>query len=157
MKKHIYPILLVLVICIVGGTALWKTYSQPEVSVAEETAERTFTIPVVPTMPKAPAATGVPVPVKPTGSGSTATPPPAGPQKITAAQVSTHNSAQSCWTSISGNVYDLTAWINQHPGGKSAILRLCGVDGTAAFNGQHGGQGRPERELATFKVGALAS
>ena len=74
----------------------------------------------------------------------------------TMAQVATHNSATSCWTTINGNVYDVTTWINQHPGGKQAILSLCGVDGTAAFNGQHGGQSRPESELAAFKIGTLA-
>jgi hypothetical protein len=36
-----------------------------------------------------------------------------------------------------------------------AILSLCGKDGTVAFNAQHGGQGRPETELASFKIGTL--
>lgn len=74
---------------------------------------------------------------------------------FTMAKVSTHNSAQSCWTTISGNVYDLTSWIDQHPGGAQAILSLCGIDGTSAFLAQHGGQGKPERELATFLIGKL--
>ncbi len=71
------------------------------------------------------------------------------------AVVATHNSGASCWTTINGKVYDVTSWINQHPGGAQAILSLCGKDGSSAFNGQHGGQARPEQELATFYIGTL--
>lgn len=74
----------------------------------------------------------------------------------TLAQVKEHNSASSCWTAIDGTVYDLTAWISQHPGGVGPIEGLCGTDGSAAFTQQHGGQARPARELAQFKLGALA-
>ncbi len=73
----------------------------------------------------------------------------------TMADVAKHNSASSCWSAINGNVYDLTKWINQHPGGPSAILSLCGKDGSAAFNGQHGGQRRPASELSGFEIGPL--
>ncbi len=73
----------------------------------------------------------------------------------TMAQVKTHNSSKSCWTIVSGKVYDLTAWINNHPGGPGPILSLCGVDGTAAFTAQHGGQARPASELKSFLIGAL--
>lgn len=85
-----------------------------------------------------------------TGSASTAG------TSYTMAQVATHNSGTSCWTAISGNVYDVTTWINQHPGGSDAILSLCGIDGTAAFTAQHGGQSRPENELKTFFIGTLS-
>ncbi len=74
----------------------------------------------------------------------------------TLAQVATHANGTSCWTAINGGVYDVTSWINQHPGGPGAILSICGKDGSAAFNGQHGGQARPASELAGFKIGALA-
>jgi len=74
---------------------------------------------------------------------------------FTLADVAKHNSAQSCYSVVSGGVYDLTSWIAQHPGGKSAIIGMCGVDATNAFISQHGGQGRPEQELASFKIGTL--
>ena len=74
---------------------------------------------------------------------------------FTLAQIGTHNNSTSCYTAIAGGVYDLTAWINQHPGGRMAILSLCGKDGTQSFMNQHGGQGRPEQELASFKIGTL--
>ncbi len=77
------------------------------------------------------------------------------PGTYTLAQVAKHNSASSCYTAINGGVYDLTKWINMHPGGQAAILSLCGMDGTQAFEDQHGGQRRPENELASLKIGTL--
>lgn len=74
---------------------------------------------------------------------------------FTLAQVATHNSTVSCYTAIGGSVYDVTSFVTRHPGGQSAIKSLCGVDGSVAFSNQHGGQGSPARELASFKVGAL--
>ena len=73
-----------------------------------------------------------------------------------AADLKKHASAASCWSAINGNVYDLTKWINRHPGGASVIKGLCGRDGSAGFNGQHGGQSRPASELAAFKIGKFA-
>lgn len=73
----------------------------------------------------------------------------------TLAEVQAANTSSKCWSIVSGNVYDLTSWISQHPGGQSAILSLCGKDGTSAFLGQHGGQARPASELAGFKIGIL--
>ena len=75
---------------------------------------------------------------------------------FTMQQVAVHNSAASCYSAISGSVYDLTPFVGRHPGGAAAIKSLCGVDGTAAFTGQHGGQGRPVSELASLKIGVLA-
>lgn len=73
-----------------------------------------------------------------------------------AADLKKHATAKSCWSAINGNVYDLTKWINRHPGGSSVIIGLCGRDGTAGFNGQHGGQSRPASELAAYKIGKFA-
>lgn len=75
----------------------------------------------------------------------------------TAKQVAAHSTSQSCWTSIHGSVYDLTAWISQHPGGPERILSICGKDGTQAFETQHGSAGdtRPKQMLATFEIGTL--
>jgi hypothetical protein len=54
-----------------------------------------------------------------------------------------------------GVVYDLTAWINRHPGGDKNILSLCGLDGTAAYNSVHAGQSKPANVLAGFEIGLL--
>ncbi|MFA6520296.1 MAG: cytochrome b5-like heme/steroid binding domain-containing protein [Candidatus Paceibacterota bacterium] len=72
----------------------------------------------------------------------------------TLAQVKAHSSASNCWTVVKNNVYDLTAWITQHPGGSEAIISTCGKDATIAFLGQHGGQQNPENVLNSFKIGS---
>jgi cytochrome b involved in lipid metabolism len=74
---------------------------------------------------------------------------------FTLAQISVHNTSASCYSAVNGSVYDLTNWINSHPGGSAVIKGMCGVDATAAFNNQHGGQSKPENELASFKIGKL--
>ena len=74
----------------------------------------------------------------------------------TLAQVQQHATASSCWTVVSGGVYDVTSWIAQHPGGSGPILGLCGKDGTAAFAAQHGTVGRAVNELKQFKIGSVA-
>lgn len=95
--------------------------------------------------------------LNPNASGSTSTGSTASTgTAYTMAQVAQHKDGTSCWTAINGGVYDVTSWINQHPGGPEAILSLCGTDGSAAFNGQHGGERRPAQELASFKIGTLA-
>ena len=96
-----------------------------------------------------------------TTSGKTTTSPKATtPSKVAGtynlADLKKHATAASCWSAINGNVYDLTKWINRHPGGPSVIKGLCGRDGSAGFNGQHGGQSRPASELAAFKIGKFA-
>jgi uncharacterized membrane protein len=74
---------------------------------------------------------------------------------ITLADVATHNSPTDCWSAIDGKVYDLTKWIDKHPGGSVVIKSLCGKDGSAGFNAQHDNQRRPADELANYLVGEL--
>lgn len=74
----------------------------------------------------------------------------------TPTQVALHATREDCWTIVNGNVYDLTAWISQHPGGAAAIIQLCGKDGSEKFNGQHGGMQKQAETLATFKIGIAA-
>jgi cytochrome b involved in lipid metabolism len=72
-----------------------------------------------------------------------------------AADVERHSLESDCWTSIRGAVYDLTARVDAHPGGDKNILRLCWIDGTEAFERQHGGKTKPEETLAWFQIGLL--
>ena len=103
---------------------------------------------VTPSPSVSPSRTSSPTPT------STAT---NGVREFTLAQVSAHNSASSCWSAINGDVYDLTTWIGQHPGGASAIQRICGTDGTQSFNNQHEGAGKVARQLSQFYIGRLKS
>jgi cytochrome b involved in lipid metabolism len=74
---------------------------------------------------------------------------------ITMTEVAGHANAGSCWSVINGGVYDLTSYIPRHPGGKSEILAICGKDGSRLFEGQHGGESKPEKILAGFYLDAL--
>jgi cytochrome b involved in lipid metabolism len=71
-------------------------------------------------------------------------------------QVQANNTARSCWTAIDGYVYDLTRWINNHPGGSGPILFLCGTDGTSSFKSQHENESRPAIRLDTYRIGPLS-
>jgi cytochrome b involved in lipid metabolism len=73
----------------------------------------------------------------------------------TMAQIATHNSEASCRSTIDGIVYDLSAFIAKHPWWDRNILRICGIDGSSAFNGKHGWQTKPEQTLAGFEIGVL--
>ena len=73
----------------------------------------------------------------------------------TLAEVSLRNTRAECWVAISGNVYNLTQWIGEHPGGEERISRLCGKDGTSQFLSMHGGQSDAEAELQSNFIGPL--
>jgi len=95
-------------------------------------------------------------PVVPSQSPTAApTDPAAG--TITVAEVSQHATPADCWTIIGGSVYDMTPFLNQHPGGSAAIAGLCGVDGTAGFGAQHGNASAPNAQLDALKIGVLAT
>ena len=79
-----------------------------------------------------------------------------GTKKYSLKDVAKHSSSTSCWSAIDGNVYDLTNWINRHPGGAAVIKAICGKDGSASFNSQHSGQRRPADELKNYLLGALS-
>jgi hypothetical protein len=107
-----------------------------------------------------PVATPTPTPtptrvVTPSPTPTPTPTPTATTAGYTMAQVRANNTARSCWTAIDGVVYDLTRWISNHPGGSSAILFLCGTDGTNAFNAQHQNQSRPSIRLDTYRLGPL--
>lgn len=150
MKKSNLIILIIGILIIVIGAVLYKqnsnkniqtnTYSQNPIN--QPVAENpTNTTPVV--IPVAPTKT--PVVNNPVST----------PKLYTASTVATHNSKSSCWTIVNNNVYDITSYISQHPGGEARIMSICGIDGTSAFKNQHGGQTRPENTLAKFLLGPL--
>ncbi len=100
-----------------------------------------FTRPAV-----APVVTETPTPsVTPTGDL----------KYYTMADISRHATEVSCWTTIDATVYDVTSFIDKHPGGKDKILGICGKDGTSAFTGQHDGQQAPMSQLLKLRIGFL--
>lgn len=77
------------------------------------------------------------------------------PGGITMLQVSEHDSREDCWVAIDGEVYDLTKWVPNHPGGPSRVARLCGTDATDMFANQHGDAERPNKVLEEYHLGPL--
>ncbi len=102
-----------------------------------------------------PTPTSTPTPT-PTPLATQSPTPTAANSGYTLTQVRANNSKESCWTIIDNYVYDLTRWVNSHPGGAAAILSLCGVDGSAAFNSQHENQSKPALRLDSYRLGPLA-
>jgi len=89
--------------------------------------------------------------------GAAAVDPSAAPNaSLTSEEVLRHASGQDCWSVINGQVYDLTSYVSEHPGGADLINAICGKDGSRAFSGQHAGASKPENILAAFALGPLA-
>jgi cytochrome b involved in lipid metabolism len=76
---------------------------------------------------------------------------------LTLDEVKKHNSAGDCWSIIDGNVYDLTNWVESHPGGKERITAICGKDGTSSFLGKHSNSNSAKSQLTRFELGKLAA
>ncbi|KAK7203099.1 FMN-dependent dehydrogenase [Myxozyma melibiosi] len=58
-------------------------------------------------------------------------------RSISSSELAAHKSASSCWVVIHGKVYDVTAFLPDHPGGKRSILTRAGKDATADFDAIH--------------------
>ncbi|CAE6512738.1 unnamed protein product [Rhizoctonia solani] len=48
-------------------------------------------------------------------------------------EVQKHNTRNSCWVVINGEIYDVTGFLNDHPGGIGPILKAAGSDATRVF------------------------
>ncbi|KAL4783698.1 oxidoreductase [Aspergillus varians] len=56
---------------------------------------------------------------------------------LTRSEVRQHSTRQSCWVIINGTVYDLTEFLDLHPGGDDILLQHAGRDATNAFQAFH--------------------
>ncbi|KAJ1337304.1 L-lactate dehydrogenase (cytochrome) [Microdochium nivale] len=55
----------------------------------------------------------------------------------TLSEVHKHRSGDDCWMAIHGRVYDITAFLPIHPGGRAVLLQQAGKDASAAFDAVH--------------------
>lgn len=53
--------------------------------------------------------------------------------KYTWEEIRKHNKSTDCWVVIHGKVYDLTSYLNVHPGGPVVVESRAGKDATKAF------------------------
>lgn len=58
-------------------------------------------------------------------------------KKIPVEEFVKHNKADDCWITVNGNVYDLTDFIEMHPGGTTPLIQNAGHDATVLYNKIH--------------------
>lgn len=79
---------------------------------------------------------------------------------LSVAEVAKHSSPSDCWFIVSNKVYNVTSFINSHPGGAMRITSNCGKDATQAYQTQ-GGKGSHSSAatsmLQTLYIGNLGA
>ena len=55
----------------------------------------------------------------------------------TMAEVRTHRTKEDCWIVISGNIYDITEFLQKHPGGSGMLMGVAGEEVTDYFYALH--------------------
>lgn len=56
---------------------------------------------------------------------------------VTMVDVRKHASVDDCWVVINKRVYDVTAFVADHPGGVTVLMRAAGTDATEDFEMLH--------------------
>ncbi|KAJ5397850.1 hypothetical protein N7509_005963 [Penicillium cosmopolitanum] len=56
---------------------------------------------------------------------------------LTRSQVQQHRTRKSCWVIIGQTVYDITDFLDEHPGGAGILLQYAGSDASEAFESIH--------------------
>jgi len=75
-------------------------------------------------------------------------------KRYTLAEVEGHNEKKSSWLVIHDNVYDVTSFLEEHPGGEEVLLEQSGKDATESF--EDVGHSSDARELmASYLIGEL--
>jgi len=59
------------------------------------------------------------------------------PKTFTYSDLQQHRSSESCWVALYGNVYDVTSFLPNHPGGTKIVLQLAGTDATEEYDPVH--------------------
>ena len=97
----------------------------------------------------------------PSGAESAVAPDPSATKSYTTADVAIHNNPDDCWIIINNKVYGVSKYLQDHPGGASAISEYCGKEASKAFatqnrsGGGHSDQARSQ--LSEFQIGVLAN
>ncbi|KAM0278770.1 hypothetical protein ACHAQH_004961 [Verticillium albo-atrum] len=55
-------------------------------------------------------------------------------EEFTTKEVAAHNTRDDCWMIIQGQVYDVTKYIHDHPGGADVLIDAAGQDATVEFD-----------------------
>ncbi|KAL1884166.1 hypothetical protein VTK73DRAFT_6835 [Phialemonium thermophilum] len=73
---------------------------------------------------------------------------------FTQSDVSSHNKADSLWIVVDGDVYDLTKFQDDHPGGKKILQRVAGKDASKQFWKYHN-EGILKKFKPQLQIGSL--
>ncbi|XP_061633632.1 cytochrome b5 reductase 4 isoform X2 [Phyllopteryx taeniolatus] len=57
--------------------------------------------------------------------------------EVTQEELQKHNTRNDCWTCIRGMVYNVTPYMDYHPGGEDELMKAAGIDGTDLFDQVH--------------------
>ncbi|KAG9467552.1 hypothetical protein GDO78_014747 [Eleutherodactylus coqui] len=57
--------------------------------------------------------------------------------EVTEEELAKHNTKTDCWTCIRGLVYNVTPYMEYHPGGEEELMKAAGIDGTQLFDQVH--------------------
>ncbi|KAM8952324.1 cytochrome b5 reductase 4 isoform 2-T2 [Pelodytes ibericus] len=57
--------------------------------------------------------------------------------EVTEEELSKHKQKNDCWMCINGMVYNITPYMEYHPGGEDELMKAAGADGTDLFNQVH--------------------
>ncbi len=82
-----------------------------------------------------------------------------GAEKIySLAEVAGHSQREDCWMAIGGEVYNLSAYLPQHPSNPAIVLPWCGKEATQAYRTKN--RGRPhtsnaDQLLSKYRIGKL--
>jgi cytochrome b involved in lipid metabolism len=57
--------------------------------------------------------------------------------QFTMAEVAKHNTKDDCWIILDERVYDITRFIDKHPGGVGPVVNMAGKDATDVFDNYH--------------------
>ncbi|XP_038875836.1 cytochrome b5-like [Benincasa hispida] len=69
-------------------------------------------------------------------------------------EVSKHNHHRDCWLIISGYVYDVTAFLPDHPGGEELLLLAVGRDATFDFKSV-GHSELAQEKMKKYRIGKI--
>lgn len=53
--------------------------------------------------------------------------------RIPPSELRLHNKRDDAWAAFNGKVYNITPYLNFHPGGEKELMRVAGRDGTKLF------------------------
>lgn len=79
-------------------------------------------------------------------------------RSIPADELSRHASPQDCWMAIRGSIFDVGAYLPDHPSDEEIVLPWCGKEATEAYTTKN--KGRPhsayaDELLMQYRIGRL--